>query len=197
MSERRKEVLCSHLAANPGYLPTSKNLLNLKNCRVHAFKPSVQALGQPGGAEAQPMSVEALRALLPACAARGIPMLVANPDVVTVDAEMLVPMPGMLAQVSLLLQSVSPLMRHPAVPAPSSCRLWWRYSFCLVLAQVSLLLQSVSPLMRHPAVPAPSSCRFWWRYSFCLVLAQVSLLLQSVSPLMRHPAVPTPSSCHL
>ena len=48
------------------------------------------------------MSVEALRALLPACAARGIPMLVANPDVVTVDAEMLVPMPGMLAQVSLM-----------------------------------------------------------------------------------------------
>ena len=45
------------------------------------------------------MSVEALRALLPACVARGIPMLVANPDVVTVDAAMLVPMPGMLAQV--------------------------------------------------------------------------------------------------
>ena len=48
------------------------------------------------------MSVQALRALLPACAARGIPMLVANPDVVTVDAKMLVPMPGMLAQVSLI-----------------------------------------------------------------------------------------------
>ena len=52
------------------------------------------------------MSVEALRALLPACATRGIPMLVANPDVVTVDAEMLVPMPGMLAQVSFILQTL-------------------------------------------------------------------------------------------
>ncbi|KAK9840993.1 hypothetical protein WJX81_004817 [Elliptochloris bilobata] len=57
-----------------------------------------QALGSPGGAEVQQMSMEALRALLPACAARGIPMLVANPDVVTVDAGLLVPMPGMLAQ---------------------------------------------------------------------------------------------------
>lgn len=64
------------------------------------------------------MSVEALRALLPACAARGIPMLVANPDVVTVDAEMLVPMPGMLAQVSLL-STASTYLCHAAVLVPS------------------------------------------------------------------------------
>ena len=63
------------------------------------------------------MSVEALRALLPACAARGIPMLVANPDVVTVDAEMLVPMPGMLAQVRPRPRPVLPLS-HPVVLVP-------------------------------------------------------------------------------
>ena len=44
------------------------------------------------------MALDTLRALLPACASRGLPMLVANPDVVTVDKELLVPMPGMLAQ---------------------------------------------------------------------------------------------------
>ncbi len=44
------------------------------------------------------MALDALRALLPACAARGLPMLVANPDVVTVDAAALVTMPGKLAQ---------------------------------------------------------------------------------------------------
>ena len=84
---------------------------------------SMQALGQPGGAEARPMSVEALRALLPACAARGIPMLVANPDVVTVDAEMLVPMPGMLAQVGLMF-ALGTCVCHSAVlvqPGSAMC----------------------------------------------------------------------------
>ena len=64
------------------------------------------------------MSVEALRALLPACATRGIPMLVANPDVVTVDAEMLVPMPGMLAQ-ARPMPDISASMCHSAVPVQS------------------------------------------------------------------------------
>jgi len=52
-----------------------------------------------------PVALDALRALLPACVARGLPMLVANPDVVTVDAAALVTMPGKLAQARAYLGS--------------------------------------------------------------------------------------------
>ena len=99
--------------------------------------PGAQALGQPGGAEAKPTELEALRALLPACAARGLPMLVANPDIVTVDASFLVAMPGQLAQV-----------RRP----------WLRISHCSVVLLCSsaheqeAVLLSVSSVLLYHAV---------------------------------------------
>ncbi|EEF37481.1 uncharacterized protein LOC8286363 isoform X1 [Ricinus communis] len=55
-----------------------------------------EALGQPSGA-ACPMTLEELEKILEHCAAKGIPMVVANPDFVTVEARNLRVMPGTLA----------------------------------------------------------------------------------------------------
>ncbi|OAY50392.1 hypothetical protein MANES_05G132000v8 [Manihot esculenta] len=55
-----------------------------------------EALGQSSGA-ACPMSLEELEKILERCAAKRIPMVVANPDFVTVEARALRVMPGTLA----------------------------------------------------------------------------------------------------
>ncbi|KDP35143.1 hypothetical protein JCGZ_10677 [Jatropha curcas] len=55
-----------------------------------------EALGQPSGA-ACPMTLEELEKILERCAAKKIPMVVANPDFVTVEARSLRVMPGTLA----------------------------------------------------------------------------------------------------
>ncbi|KAL5565732.1 hypothetical protein UlMin_028896 [Ulmus minor] len=55
-----------------------------------------EALGHPSGA-ACPMKLEELESILERCAAKNIPMVVANPDFVTVEARALLVMPGTLA----------------------------------------------------------------------------------------------------
>ncbi|XP_044499116.1 dihydroxyacetone phosphatase-like [Mangifera indica] len=55
-----------------------------------------EALGIPSG-EARPTSLEDLEKILVLCAAKKIPMIVANPDYVTVEARALRVMPGTLA----------------------------------------------------------------------------------------------------
>ncbi|XP_047971545.1 uncharacterized protein LOC125214524 [Salvia hispanica] len=55
-----------------------------------------EALGLPSG-DALPMSIEELNKVLEKCAAKKIPMVVANPDFVTVEARALRVMPGTLA----------------------------------------------------------------------------------------------------
>lgn len=52
-----------------------------------------EALGLPFG-EALPMKLEELNDILGQCAAKKIPMVVANPDFVTVEARALRVMPG-------------------------------------------------------------------------------------------------------
>ncbi|XP_008243043.1 PREDICTED: glycerol-3-phosphate phosphatase [Prunus mume] len=55
-----------------------------------------EALGLPSG-DALPMKLEELESILEQCAAKHIPMVVANPDFVTVEARALRVMPGTLA----------------------------------------------------------------------------------------------------
>ena len=58
-----------------------------------------EALGTANdGSQAEPCSMEALYQLLEQCAARGLPMVVANPDLVTVSGNELRTMPGTLAR---------------------------------------------------------------------------------------------------
>lgn len=52
-----------------------------------------EALGHPSG-DAIPMKLEELESILEQCAAKHIPMVVANPDFVTVEARALSVMPG-------------------------------------------------------------------------------------------------------
>lgn len=52
-----------------------------------------EALGNPSG-DAIPMKLEELENILEQCAAKHIPMVVANPDFVTVEARALRVMPG-------------------------------------------------------------------------------------------------------
>lgn len=52
-----------------------------------------EALGLPSG-DALPMELEDLEKILENCAAKNIPMVVANPDFVTVEARALRVMPG-------------------------------------------------------------------------------------------------------
>lgn len=52
-----------------------------------------EALGRPSG-DAIPMKLEELEGILERCAAKHIPMVVANPDFVTVEARALRVMPG-------------------------------------------------------------------------------------------------------
>ncbi|MED6155143.1 hypothetical protein PIB30_002874 [Stylosanthes scabra] len=55
-----------------------------------------EALGSPHG-DAHPMKLEDLEKILELCVSKGIPMVVANPDYVTVEARDLRVMPGTLA----------------------------------------------------------------------------------------------------
>lgn len=59
-----------------------------------------EAIGQRNGAAPQAASMQQINALLQSCAEQQVapPMVVANPDVVTVSGPDLVPMPGTLAQ---------------------------------------------------------------------------------------------------
>lgn len=59
-----------------------------------------EALGQPGRAEAQALSLDSIKDVLKVCAEQAAPpaMVVANPDVVTVSGSSLIPMPGTLAE---------------------------------------------------------------------------------------------------
>eukprot|EP00898_Chlorokybus_atmophyticus_P004533 jgi/Chlat1/5080/Chrsp33S05003 len=80
-----------------------------------------QALGQPDGATPQPRSIAELSALLPEAAAKGIPMIVANPDVVTVSGNELAIMPGTLANMYRELGGVVRLMGKPDPVAYTEC----------------------------------------------------------------------------
>ena len=59
-----------------------------------------EALGQADGAEPQAVSMHEINHLLQSCAEQQPlpPMVVANPDVVTVSGSDLIPMPGTLAE---------------------------------------------------------------------------------------------------
>ena len=68
-----------------------------------------ECLGRADG-PAEPVSLEAIRELLEQAAQRGgVPMLVANPDVVTVSGSGLVPMPGTFAKCAALCESADGL----------------------------------------------------------------------------------------
>lgn len=60
-----------------------------------------EALGVPSG-ESLPMSLDDLGQILEMCAKRKIPMVVANPDYVTVEARALRVMPGEVGSILLL-----------------------------------------------------------------------------------------------
>ena len=58
-----------------------------------------EALGTPDGSEPQPLELDEIQELLQQCADRkGVPMLVANPDIMTVSGRSLLAMPGKLGQ---------------------------------------------------------------------------------------------------
>lgn len=57
-----------------------------------------EVLGRGDGQDAVPKTLEEFRNLLQQSAARDIPLVVANPDVVTVSGTSLIPMPGTFAQ---------------------------------------------------------------------------------------------------
>lgn len=59
-----------------------------------------EAIGQPGDAEPEDASMQHINALLQICAKQQVPppMVVANPDIVTVSGSDLIPMPGTLAE---------------------------------------------------------------------------------------------------
>ncbi|PRW61092.1 Haloacid dehalogenase-like hydrolase superfamily isoform 1 [Chlorella sorokiniana] len=66
------------------------------------------------GSAAQPCSLDGMRALLEQCAPRRLPLVVANPDVVTVAGSELRPMPGTLARHYSSLGGEVVLMGKPA-----------------------------------------------------------------------------------
>ena len=53
-----------------------------------------ECLGRPGNAEPREASLDEIRAVLKAGAKKGLPLLVANPDIVTVSGSGLITMPG-------------------------------------------------------------------------------------------------------
>ena len=59
-----------------------------------------EALGQPDGTEAKALDLDDIKSILQTCAqqSKAPPMVVANPDVVTVSGSSLIPMPGTLAE---------------------------------------------------------------------------------------------------
>ena len=82
-------------------------------------------------------------ALLRVCAARRLPLIVANPDVVTVDGTQLRPMPGWLArQYEAMGGEVRPLHAQPAPcdPFPASAHACWPPTLRGDLAPATLLI---------------------------------------------------------
>ena len=57
-----------------------------------------EALGKGNDEEPEAATMEVFRELLQRAAKKGIPLVVANPDVVTVSGSQLVPMPGTFAR---------------------------------------------------------------------------------------------------
>ena len=53
-----------------------------------------ECLGRPGNAEPREASLDEIRAVLETAAKKGLPLLVANPDIVTVSGADLITMPG-------------------------------------------------------------------------------------------------------
>ena len=53
-----------------------------------------ECLGRPGNAEPREASLDEIRAVLEAGAEKGLPLLIANPDIVTVSGADLIVMPG-------------------------------------------------------------------------------------------------------
>ena len=53
-----------------------------------------ECLGRPGNEEPREASLDEIRAVLEAGAKKGLPLLVANPDIVTVSGPDLIVMPG-------------------------------------------------------------------------------------------------------
>ncbi|TQD88524.1 hypothetical protein C1H46_025944 [Malus baccata] len=81
------------------FLPSSSVLRFLEGASGGSLSPpppSGVPLGSPSG-DAIPMKLEELESILEQCAAKHIPMVVANPDFVTVEARALRVMPGTLA----------------------------------------------------------------------------------------------------
>ena len=82
-----------------------------------------EALGQQEGTEAQAMSLQEIKAMLQRCAEQGVPppMVVANPDVVTVSGAELVPMPGTLAEYYASLGGKVHPSHDPATASAFAC----------------------------------------------------------------------------
>lgn len=57
-----------------------------------------EVVGRPGSQEPVAASLDEFKDLLRRAAARNLPLVVANPDVVTVSGDSLVPMPGTFAR---------------------------------------------------------------------------------------------------
>lgn len=72
-----------------------------------------EALGLPSG-DATPMCLEDLEKILELCANRKIPMVVANPDYVTVEVRALRVMPGMIGTSSCITCCV-PMLKFPVL----------------------------------------------------------------------------------
>lgn len=53
-----------------------------------------EALGGGDGVDPTPISLEEIREILAVAAAKDLPLLIANPDIVTVDRSLLAVMPG-------------------------------------------------------------------------------------------------------
>ncbi len=103
-----------------------------------AFAHGTEAMGRGDGNEPVDTSIEDMNGLLQRCADKGgVPLVIANPDVVTVSGKGLVPMPGTLArtysamggQVCFFPVSICPhKSRKSGVPA-FYC-LWFAYACC-------------------------------------------------------------------
>ncbi len=64
-----------------------------------AFAHGTEAMGRGDGIGPVDTSIEEMNGLLQRCAVKGgVPLVIANPDVVTVSGSGLVPMPGTLAR---------------------------------------------------------------------------------------------------
>ena len=121
-----------------------------------------EAVGQPDGLEPQAVTMQDIKRLLQSCAEQRppLPMMVANPDVVTVSGSDLIPMPGTLAEHyaglggqvcsvgSNLLAACQCLGQHllglHAVCELPPCGVAWRH-FLLSWCQKSIAGHGVNP----------------------------------------------------